>query len=97
MYSTLPSPKLLWTAWTVLMALTLGTMGAGRVTGADSLAASGVTALLLLAGLKVGIILWFYLNLRHSGRGWQKGFAVFLSLLIGSIIGLSLLTPGVPA
>ncbi|WP_158498792.1 cytochrome C oxidase subunit IV family protein [Magnetospira sp. QH-2] len=86
--------KTLIAAWIGLMALTIGTMGAGRVDLETGLAGPWIAALLGLAGLKVGVILWYYLNLRHSGSGWQKGFAIFLAILITIIIGLDLLTPG---
>ena len=93
MHAQLPSRKALTLAWLTLMILTIGTMGAGKVEIAVHLGPLWSSILLILTGLKTGLILWFYLNLRRSSSGWQRGFGVFLLLLLVFILGAYLLTP----
>lgn len=92
MHAVLPSRRTLTLAWLTLMVLTVGAMGTGKVGMDISLGPVWSTALLLIAGLKSGLILWFYLNLRRSTPGWRKGFAAFLVVLLGFILAVYLLT-----
>lgn len=90
---SLSSRRTLLFTWMALMAATLGTMAAGKVGLNVSLGPLWSTLLLVLAGLKVGLILWFYLNLQHSSRGWKTGFVMFVLAILAFIWGAYLLTP----
>lgn len=92
MHAHLPSRATLMSAWLTLMVLTTGTMIAGKVGAGASLGALWSTLLLIIAGFKSGLILWFYLNLRQSTPGWRRGFAVFLGVLLLFILGAHLLS-----
>lgn len=91
----LPSRRALLITWFSLMAATLGAMWAGHVGQDIKLGPVWVTVLLVLAGLKAGLILWFYLNLHHSSPGWKKGFAFFIFVILAFVWGTYLLTPTV--
>ncbi|MBF0248818.1 MAG: cytochrome C oxidase subunit IV family protein, partial [Alphaproteobacteria bacterium] len=53
------------------------------------------SVLMGLSGVKVGLILWFYLNLRESTAGWKKGFVAFVGLIVLVILAAYMLTPEV--
>jgi len=91
----LPSRRALLITWLSLMGATIGAMGAGRVGQDVSLGPVWLTLLLALAGLKAGLVLWFYLNLHHSSPGWKKGFALFIFVILAFVWGAYLLTPTV--
>jgi len=95
MSTPLPARRTLLLTWLALMAATLGAMGAGHV-GADvHLGPVWSTLLLMLAGLKSGLILWFYLNLHRSTPGWKKGFVVYIAMILVFVWGAYVLTPTV--
>jgi len=89
----LPSRRILLITWLSLMIATLGAMGAGQVGQDVTLGPVWLTILLVLAGLKAGLVLWFYLNLHHSSAGWKKGFAFFVFVILAFVWGTYLLTP----
>ncbi|WP_069959531.1 cytochrome C oxidase subunit IV family protein [Magnetovibrio blakemorei] len=95
MQAKLPSTRRLIFVWAVLIAATIGLMGAGRVNADIDLGSTWVTVLLVLAGAKSSLILWFYLNLRQSSSGWQKGFIAFLCVILSFILGAYYLTPAI--
>ena len=84
----LPSRRTLFTAWLVLMALTVGTMLAGHVTSTRSLGLLWTGGLLLISWAKARTILQVYLNLRAAPRGWQTGFNITLIMLLLLLLGL---------
>lgn len=92
MQDRLPSIRTLLMAWGLLMAATVGLMMAGQVGVDVGLGALWTTVLLILAGLKSGLILWFYLNLGQSTRGWKTGFAAFLCAVLAFVLIVYLLT-----
>ncbi|MCW8914788.1 MAG: cytochrome C oxidase subunit IV family protein [Magnetovibrio sp.] len=85
----LPSTRTLYFVWAILMASTIGLMGAGRVDVNIDLGPAWVTVLLVLAGVKSSLILWFYLNLGQSSPGWKKGFIGFLCAILVFVWGVS--------
>jgi hypothetical protein len=87
----LPSVSLLLRAWGLLMALTIGTMIAGRVTSAASLGLLWTAILMVITWAKARTILMVYLNLRAAPAHWRSGFSgslIFLLLLILGIYAL---------
>ena len=84
----LPSRRALLLAWALLMALTVGTMIAGKVTSAASLGLFWTAALLAISWAKARTILLVYLNLRAAPRHWRSGFGGALVFLLLVIFGL---------
>ena len=78
-----PSRKILITAWLTLLALTMGTMISGHVSGGNALGPAWIAALAAITLFKARIILRDYLNLRAASGGWGRGFTAFLILLLG--------------
>lgn len=83
-----PSRKTLAAAWLALMALTIGTMAAGRVTTTSSLGPLSMTALAAITWLKATWILRYYLDLKSAGRGWNTAFTLFLFLLLAIVVAI---------
>ena len=91
----LPGVRQLLAAWVLLMALTVGTMIAGRVTSAATLGLAWTALLMAITWAKARTILMVYLNLRVAPGHWKTGFAatlVFVLLLILGIYALEALS-----
>jgi hypothetical protein len=86
--ANLPSRKELITGWVLLMALTIGTMIAGRVTNASTLGFAWLSALLVITYFKARTILNVYLNLQAAPRHWKTGFSAILIVLLLAIAGI---------
>ena len=86
--ANLPEKKELIAAWLVLMALTIGTMIAGRVTNASTLGFAWLSALLVITYFKARTILNVYLNLRAAPRHWRSGFSAILVVMLLAIAGI---------
>ncbi len=84
----LPSRRILFMAWALLMVLTIGTMIAGKVTSAASLGLIWTGILLVISWAKARTILQVYLNLRAAPRHWRSGFNGVLVFLLLVIFGL---------
>ncbi len=95
MHRNLPSQRTLFVVWSILMAATISLMGAGRVDVNIDLGPTWVTVLLILAGAKSLLILWYYLNLGRSTPGWKKGFIAFLGFVLVFIWGAYFLSPSI--
>ena len=97
----LPSVRLILLTWAALMALTIGTMVAGKVTSAASLGIAWTAVLLAITWAKTRGILLVYLNLRAAPAHWRSGFGTaiaFMLLLLLSIyaFGFFGLAPNLP-
>ena len=92
MQSSFPSRRTLTMSWLSLMLLTIGTMIAGKVGVDASLGTLWSSLLLMFAGVKSALILWFYLNLGQSSPGWKKGFLFFFGVILMFIWGAYALT-----
>ncbi|PCI33553.1 MAG: hypothetical protein COB54_04440 [Alphaproteobacteria bacterium] len=86
-----PSTRTLILCWVVLMALTIGTMMSGRATSDAALTAGLVLSLGLITWVKSMLILRYYLNLRTASKGWNKGFNIYLFIVLGIIMLIFLL------
>ncbi len=84
----LPSRRTLIIAWAALMALTVGTMVAGKVTSTASLGLLWTAALLAISWAKARFILLTYLNLRAAPRHWRSGMSGAIVFLLAVIFGL---------
>ncbi len=84
----LPTVSLLIKAWALLMALTIGTMIAGRVTSAASLGLVWTGVLMIITWAKARTILMVYLNLRAAPTHWRTGFSASLVFLLLLILGI---------
>ena len=84
----LPTVSLLIKAWALLMALTIGTMIAGRVTSAASLGLIWTSILMVITWAKARTILMVYLNLRAAPAHWRTGFSASLVFLLLLILGI---------
>ena len=84
----LPTVRQILLAWVLLMALTIGTMLAGKVTSAASLGIVWTAVLLVITWAKARIILAVYLNLRAAPRYWQSGFGGTLFVLLLILLGI---------
>ena len=93
MRARMPSTKTLVITCTALIATTLGIMGSGRVDENAHLGPMWVLILLGLAGAKIILILWFYLNLGQSTRGWQAGFLAFIGCILLCVWLVYIMTP----
>ncbi|MBF0250095.1 MAG: cytochrome C oxidase subunit IV family protein [Alphaproteobacteria bacterium] len=92
----LPSRRHLVVVWALLMLTTAASMWSGRVgVETPTLGPLWSSVLMGLSGVKVGLILWFYLNLRESTAGWKKGFVAFVGLIVLVILAAYMLTPEV--
>jgi hypothetical protein len=94
MHTAQPSRKTLLAAWALMMALSLGTILAGRVTLDAPLGALFMLALLALTLVKAMAILRVYLNLRAAPAGWTAGFLAYLVLLLTVVLLLYLIGLG---
>ncbi len=83
-----PSRKTLTAAWLALTALTVATMGVGRVTDTSTLGPLLMAALAKITWLKATWILRYYLNLKSAGRGWNGAFMSFLLLLLALVYSI---------
>ena len=91
------SKRWLVAAWGVLVTSTLLSMWTGQAGATDALTTISAILLLGLAGVKSTMILWAYLDLAHSTRGWQTGFMVFIFGLLAVVLATFLLAPVVQA
>ena len=87
-HSSFPKPKTLIKIWALLMAATIATMIAGKVTSVTSIGIVWMSVLMVVTMLKAGLILDFYLDLRSAEGGWNKGFLVLLGFILLIIFGL---------
>ena len=81
-----PKPRILFLTWAALMALTIATMFAGRVTLDVTLGTAFMTAVAAITWIKSILILRFYLNLAAATRGWNSAFSAFLAVLLMLIV-----------
>ena len=88
-----PSRRTLLAAWLALIAFTLATMLAGRVTERAPLGAALLAALLTVTWLKATWILRYYLDLRRASRAWNQAFSGLILLLLAAIFAISLSVP----
>lgn len=98
MNETLPGNKRLLITWSLLMGLTLLSMGSaqlGSQSGWLPLPLWSIAIVLLSAGFKFHQILMVYLNLRVSSAGWKSGF---ICLLVATeiLIFLAYFVAGLP-
>ncbi|WP_038034825.1 cytochrome C oxidase subunit IV family protein [Thermopetrobacter sp. TC1] len=84
----LPTARQLIMAWVLLMALTVGTMIAGRVTSAASLGLAWTALLMVITWAKARTILMVYLNLRVAPAHWKSGFSATLVFVLLLILGI---------
>jgi hypothetical protein len=77
-----PAPKTILLTWALLMALTIGTMLAGKVTSAASLGIAWTAVLLAITWAKTRGILLVYLNLRAAPAHWRSGFGTAIAFLL---------------
>jgi len=70
--------------WVMLVALTAVTVGVYRL----HLGTAGVAIALIIASLKAGVILIFFMHLRQESR-FLQGVFLLPVLLIGAIIGFT--------
>jgi len=78
----LPGVRLILLTWALLMALTIGTMVAGKVTSAASLGILWTAVLLAITWAKTRGILLVYLNLRAAPAHWRSGFGTAIAFLL---------------
>jgi len=78
----LPTTRLIVLTWLLLMALTIGTMVAGKVTSAASLGFVWTVVLLAITWAKARGILLVYLNLRAAPAHWRSGFGTALAFML---------------
>ncbi len=83
-----PRTRALSRGWALLMALTIGTMIAGRVSGAEALGLPWVATLLAITCVKARVILHVYLGLGTAPRHWRGGFSAILAILLLTILGI---------
>ncbi len=84
----LPTTRQLLLAWALLMALTVGTMLAGKVTSAATLGLVWTVTLLAITWAKARTILLVYLNLRAAPGHWRSGFGATLAVLLVLLLGI---------
>jgi hypothetical protein len=89
-----PTRTLLLLAWGLMMALSIGTMFAGKVTLDATLGALFMLVLLVLTLAKALAILRVYLNLRAAPPAWTGAFVAYLVLLLAVILLLYLIGLG---
>lgn len=89
--SILPSHRLLWGCWAVLMFMTVLTIWASDPAEVRHLPLFSVAVLLGAAGVKAVQILWVFLNLRRSTLSWKATFVAFLLAIIAIVLGGTLL------
>ena len=82
------SPRTLLIVWAILMALSIATMIAGKVTDVQSPGLLWMAILLLVAGSKAILILRYYLDLKSASEGWSKAFISLVSLLLLTLFAL---------
>ena len=78
----LPTVRLILLTWAGLMALTIGTMVAGKVTSAASPGIAWTAVLLAITWAKARGILLVYLNLRAAPAHWRSGLATAIAFLL---------------
>ncbi len=91
------SKKQLILAWAGMMALSTGTMIAGRVNADVSLGPLWAAALMLIAGLKARLILAYFLGLRTASKDWNGVFNTLLFVLLALILAAFLAGNWLPA
>jgi len=77
-----PSTRTLIVIWACLIAATIMTMVAGKVTEVTSIGLVWVGLLMLVTWVKAILIVSYFLNLKAATGNWQQVF----TLLIGAII-----------
>lgn len=87
-HDTYPKPRTLVTIWLVLMAATVGTMIAGKVTQVSSIGLIWMGVLMLVTWFKATLILNYFLDLKSASQGWGKVFGTLVALICISLYGL---------
>ncbi|HFC05491.1 MAG TPA: hypothetical protein ENJ55_07270 [Rhizobiales bacterium] len=77
-----PSPRTLFIVWLTLMAATVMTMIAGKVTDLSSIGMMWAAILLSVTWIKARLILSYYLDLKSATKGWYSVFTVLVSFII---------------
>ncbi len=78
----------LFIVWLCLMALTIGTMIAGKVTSTASLGLYWIGGLMLVSFVKAKLILDYYLELKTAYGAWDKLFTSMIALLLIILTGI---------
>ncbi len=86
--SRLPTTRQILIAWAILMALTIGSMVAGKVTSAASLGILWTLTLLAITWAKARTILLVYLNLRAAPAHWRTGFSTALAFMLVLLLAI---------
>jgi len=87
-HNSFPKTKTLIYVWLALMAATISTMIAGKVTSTASIGVFWMAILMVATVVKSTLILGFYLDLKSASGGWFKGFGVFMVVIVVIIFGL---------
>ena len=85
---TRPTPRKLVFIWLVLMALSLATMLAGKITSIETVGPAWMLILMAVTWIKANLILRYYLELNAASGGWNKVFNAIISLIIVILFGL---------
>jgi caa(3)-type oxidase subunit IV len=76
------TPRTLLIIWLILMALTIATMIAGKVTNVASLGMMWMAVLMVVTWLKATLILNYFLDLKAATGGWNKGFIAIIVMIL---------------
>ena len=87
-HSSYPTARTLFITWAVLMALTIGTMIAGKVTVTASIGIFWMAALIAVTWVKAGLILSYYLDLKSARGGWNKLFTALVTVILVIVFAL---------
>jgi hypothetical protein len=74
--------------WLLLMALTIGTMIAGKVTSSASIGLYGIGGLMLVTFVKAKLILNHYLELKSAYGAWGTFFTSMIALILIILTGI---------
>lgn len=77
-------------AWAAMSGLTLAAVLFGHAGSSVPLGALTMGALLIVTGVKAGVLAHHYLDLRH-GPGWNSALRIAIGLLLAVLFGLSLI------
>ena len=87
-HSSYPAPRTLVLVWLALMAATVMTMVAGKVTAVASIGLVWAGVLMAVTWFKARLILGWYLDLRSASRGWHSVFIVLITLIAITVLAL---------
>jgi len=87
-YKSYPGPRTLFVVWLTLMALTVATMIAGKVTAVATVGLAWMVVLMAVTWAKSILILRYYLDLKAASGGWNKVFGVLVSLILIVVLAL---------